>query len=137
MASKRRCGVCSSACINAAGISWSKYSLEREPENFMALSIKAHSHLVEAGCGYRAIAPEDVTAATRAARQAVGLNEASDFAHAVMSGVLRVCELDFDAAEREARRSLELNPYYSVALTMLGDALVHGGSVDDGIEQSE
>ncbi|MFQ5973893.1 MAG: adenylate/guanylate cyclase domain-containing protein, partial [Alphaproteobacteria bacterium] len=55
--------------------------IAREPANFMALAIKAWTHLAEPLCGYKDMEPQDRAAAVAAARQAVRLNEQSDFAH--------------------------------------------------------
>ena len=103
-----------------------------EPENFMALSMKAATHITETIAGYRALSPDDRAAALNAAREAVRLNSSSDFAHYVLSIVHLHCQADYVAARREADRSLEINPYYTLAKMALGEALICNGEVDDG-----
>lgn len=104
----------------------------KEPENFMALAMKAATHLTESIAGYRALSSDDRAAAFSAAREAVHLNANSDFAHFVLSWVHLHCQADFVASRREAERSLEINPYYTLAKMTLGETLICGGDVDDG-----
>ncbi len=108
--------------------------IDREPDSFMALAMISHCHLVEVTCGYREVAREDCAAALDRARLATRLNEKSDFAHYVLSHVHLNCERDFEAAESEARRGLELNPYYSLAMFQLGAVLIFGGRAEEGID---
>ena len=106
--------------------------LAAEPENFMALSMKAASHLCEFHAGYRAISPEDRAAALSTARQAVRLNANSDFTHHILGRVYLFCQRDFEAARREAERSLEINRYYTLAKNSLGEVLICTGHADEG-----
>jgi len=109
--------------------------LAREPENFSALAMKAHSHLHEAFCGYRRVAEDDTKAAFAAASRAVQLNENSDFARVVLGSVYVFAMADPAAARRETERALELNPYYSFAMHALGGILMCQGAMDDGLAQ--
>ena len=108
--------------------------IDRESDNFMALAMMSYCHLVEWFCGYREIAREDRVAALDKARLATRLNDQSDFVHLVLSQVHLVCERDFEAAEREARRGLELNPYYSLAMWRLGAVRVFDGRAEEGTD---
>jgi adenylate cyclase len=107
--------------------------LAREPENFTALAMKAHSHLHEPFCGYRTVAEDDAKAAFEAASRAVQLNENSDFARVVLGSVYVFAMADPAAAKRETERALELNPYYSFAMHALGGILMCQGAIDDGL----
>jgi adenylate cyclase len=110
--------------------------LERQPDDFMALAMLSCCHLVEAFCGYKGVSREDSLLARERAQRAARLNEQSEFVHFVLSYIYMFCDSDLDAAEDEARRALELNPYYSLAMWQLGTVLMHRGRGEEGIELS-
>ncbi len=107
--------------------------IEREPDNFMALAIRAVYTFREVICGYREIAPEDGADGLRLVRRAIELNELSDFAHTILASILMHWERDLGAAMREAERSLELNPNYILGMDMLGTAKIFSGEPEAGL----
>ncbi len=109
--------------------------IAREPDNFMAHAIKSLSHLVDPLCGYKEITPQDRTAAIEEARQAVRLNEQSDFASFMRAIVYLYAERDIESAVRQSERVLELNPLYPMGLFSLGLAQIHDGDAEAGIKQ--
>jgi adenylate cyclase len=108
--------------------------LEREPNDDMALAMIAASQLAELLCGYRDITPEDRQAIIDRARRATRINGNSEFARFVLCAYYLYCDQDFDAAEREAKRALEINPYYSVATFSLGWTNIFRGQAEEGID---
>jgi adenylate cyclase len=114
-----------------------KHVLDREPQNFMALTMQAHAHLSEFVCGYRAVPEADGVVARTLARRAAQINDASDYLHFVLSEIALCVTCDPATAAAEARRSLELNPYYAFATTMLGAALIAAGDFTEGIALCE
>jgi adenylate cyclase len=111
--------------------------LKRDPNNFMALTIRAWGAIVEVVCGYREVSPADATIALQFARKANELNGRSDFAHAVYAGILLYLKRDLDAVVRLAKRSLELNPNYALGMDMLGMAMMYAGDAEAGLRECE
>jgi adenylate cyclase len=109
--------------------------LKRDPNNFMALTIRAWGAMVEVVCGYRDASPTDATIALQFARKATELNGRSDFAHAVYAGIHLYLKRDLDAVVRLAKRSLELNPNYALGMDMLGMAMMYVGDAEAGLRE--
>jgi adenylate cyclase len=109
--------------------------VKRDPNNFMALGIRAWGALVEVVCGYREVSPADAAIALQLGRKATELNGRSDFAHVVYAGILLYLKHDLDAVVRQAKRSLELNPNYALAMDMLGMAMMYAGDAEAGLRE--
>ena len=107
--------------------------LMRSPENFIALALRALSHLKEVFAGYGVVAQEDGEAAFTRASAAVQLNSDSDFGHYMHGVVLLSCRGDHKAAEGAIERSLELSPNYAHATFAHGMILITVGDIEDGI----
>jgi adenylate cyclase len=107
--------------------------IARNPNNFMALAIRAVNAFVEVTCGYKECSREDAETGRRLIRRALEIKERSDFAHLIMGNILLYCERDIEGAMRETERSLELNPSYILAMDTLGTAKIFAGDVDAGI----
>jgi tetratricopeptide (TPR) repeat protein len=107
--------------------------VERDPNNFMALAIRAWGAMVEVVCGYRDVSPIDVKTGLEFSRKATELNLRSDFAHLVYGLILLYVKRDLDAAARQARRSLELNANYALAHDLLGMTMLYGGEPEQGL----
>jgi adenylate cyclase len=107
--------------------------VERDPNNFMALAIRAWGAMVEVVCGYRQVPSIDADTALELSRKATELNLRSDFAHLVYGLILLYLKRDLDAAGRQARRSLELNANYALAHDLLGMTMLYGGEPEQGL----
>ncbi len=107
--------------------------VKRDPNNFMALAIRAWGAMVEVVCGYREVSPADSAIALQFARKATELNGRSDFAHLVYGLMLLYLKRDLDAAVRQAKRSLELNPNYALSIYLLGMAMMYAGDAEAGL----
>ena len=108
--------------------------IDRDPADFMALAMMSYCRLTEVVCGYREIRDTVGAAALDFARRAVRLNEKSDFAHSSLCHALLYCDRDFDTAEREASRSLELNPSFALSMYQLGEVRIFHDRVENGID---
>jgi adenylate cyclase len=109
--------------------------VKRDPNNFMALAIRAWGAIVEVVCGFREVSPADSAIALQFARKAIELNGRSDFAHVVYAGILLYLKRDLDAVVRLAKRSLELNPNYALAMDMHGMATLYAGDAEAGLDE--
>ncbi|HYM80927.1 MAG TPA: protein kinase, partial [Candidatus Limnocylindria bacterium] len=67
------------------------------------------------------------------ARRALALDESLADAHVSMGAVLWLADWDWDGAEREFRRALQLNPSYSLGRSVLGILLISVGRPEEGV----
>ena len=111
--------------------------IAKSPDNFMALSIRAVNATIEPVCGWREPTAQDMADGLRLAQCALELNERSDFAHLVLGLIHLLCERDTAAAQREARRALELNPNYTLGMDLLGAAMTFSGDAAAGLPHCE
>ncbi len=75
--------------------------------------------------------------AKAAAERAIALDESSDVAHVALAVVNTWTDWDWDAAEREWRRTLELNPNNALAHAYFAHFLAIVGRVDEAVEHAE
>jgi adenylate cyclase len=109
--------------------------VKRDPNNFMALAIRAWGAIVEVVCGFREVSPADSAIALQFARKAIELNGRSDFAHVVYAGILLYLRRDLDAVVLQAKRGLELNPNYALGMDMHGMAMMYAGDAEAGLRE--
>ena len=84
---------------------------------------------------YRPILPGEVyPKAKAAAERALELDDSLAEAHAAMSCVLANYEWDWDGAEREIERAIELNPGYVTAYQWKAEDLIVRGKFDEAVE---
>ena len=105
----------------------------RSPNNFMALSIRAAGAMTQVICGYKEMSAEDAADCRRLAQRAIDLNERSDFGHTILGTFHLHGERDTASAIREAKRSLELNTTYIMAMDLLGAAMIFSGDAAAGV----
>ncbi len=75
--------------------------------------------------------------AKAAAERAIALDEASDKAHEILAVISTWTDWDWDAAEREFRRTLELNPNNANAHAYYAHFLAIMGRTDEAVEHAE
>ena len=78
---------------------------------------------------------EAMPKAREAARKALSLDDGLAEAHAALGLILDDYDYDFDGAEREYRRALELNPNYVPARQWRSELLFHLGRHDEAIAE--
>jgi adenylate cyclase len=108
--------------------------LEQEPDNFMALALRAAHLMYEAKCGYRAVASEDAATAYSCLRRSLRLNTHSDFVNVIHSSYNVWVVGGIPAALRDVQRALEINPHFGTGQAMLGLITILGGQYRDGVE---
>ncbi len=75
--------------------------------------------------------------AKAAAERAIALDESSDVAHEALAVINTWTDWDWDAAEREWRRTLELNPNNANAHAYYAHFLAIVGRLDEAVEHAE
>jgi serine/threonine-protein kinase len=84
---------------------------------------------------YRPIPPEKIYPKARAAAErALELDDSLAEAHAAMSCILSNYEWDWDGAEREIERAIQLNPGYATAYQWKAEDLIVRGKFDEAVE---
>jgi TolB-like protein/Tfp pilus assembly protein PilF len=84
------------------------------------------------------LSPRDsIPKATEAAKKALELDDTLSEAHLEMGKVHYWYDYDWNAAEKELRRSIELGPNYASAHAYYGWYLVSVGRFEEGIEESK
>jgi adenylate cyclase len=111
--------------------------LELQPKNFMALMM-AGSGLGTAEYLYGFGKPDEGTlnVAIRRVEESIRVNNKSDVNHTAHSLLLLFGRRRHADAHAAARRSLELNPDFNMAMWALGAALVFSGEADAGAESA-
>jgi TolB-like protein/DNA-binding winged helix-turn-helix (wHTH) protein/Flp pilus assembly protein TadD len=77
-----------------------------------------------------------MTQAKAAAVKAVQLDDSSAEAHASMAHILHNYDWDFEGAEREFKRAIELNPNYAIAHHWYAHLLMQVGRTDESLAQA-
>jgi TolB-like protein/class 3 adenylate cyclase/Flp pilus assembly protein TadD len=107
--------------------------LERNPDSALALAGLADAHASLWGFGFDR-SDEVPPKAMAAASQALAIDDTLAEAHASL-GFLLEDRLDWSGAEKELRRSLELNPGYATAHHWYGILLGRLGRVEEGLAE--
>lgn len=108
--------------------------LEQEPENFMALALRAAHLMYDAKCGYRAVSDADAQTAYQCLRRSLSLNTHSDFVNVIQSSYNVWVAGDIPAALRDVQRALEINPHFGTGQAMLGLIYILDGQYQEGVE---
>lgn len=109
--------------------------LAAEPDNFMALFMKAAILIGEIAFGWRKVTEDDAVAAADCIRRAQLLNAHSDFGLFTSANYKLFVAQDVAAALRDIDRCLEIHPQYPLGLQTHGLILILSGEVQRGIEQ--
>jgi tetratricopeptide (TPR) repeat protein len=109
-----------------------KHAIEIDPTYAAAYAALSAACTISVVLGYAAAA-EVYPRAMSAAKKALELDETLAEAHASLATVLFYQNWDFAGAERECRRSLELNPDYYGGHAGLGALNRHRGRFDEAI----
>jgi TolB-like protein/tetratricopeptide (TPR) repeat protein len=100
-------------------LSWFAQARQRDAGFARAWAGTADTYVLMSNYGHVAPA-EAMPRAREAAQRAVALDETLAEGHASLGHVLRAWDWDFEGAEREFRRALELNPNYALASLWYG-----------------
>jgi len=107
--------------------------LQHNPDDAMALSMRAFSIAIAPYYGVTPASADEVAGATEMAERSVQLAKTSDYSFVIRSMVALHLRADHANAIDDARIALELSPQYAIGLTALGEALAYAGRPDEGI----
>jgi len=107
-----------------------------DPAYAQAYSGLADAYALAGGWEYGVLAPQDAASRAReAASRAVYLDPALSEAHTSLAFALDMASWDWNGAEREFRRALDLNPGYATAHHWYGYHLMMVGRDNEGIAE--
>jgi|SRR5579872_394867 len=99
-------------------------AIEREPRYADAYAGRAEAYIVLSGWAFETIPPSEGLAKAKAdADKAVELDDASAQAHTARACILHIYDWNWQAAEKEFLRAIELSPNYATARQWYGQYL--------------
>ncbi|HEX6052607.1 MAG TPA: tetratricopeptide repeat protein, partial [Gemmatimonadaceae bacterium] len=119
----------------AAAIDYFEQAIAEDPRYAQAYTGLADSYALHVD--YREVPVKGGFASAKAyARKALELDESLAEAHASLAWALFIYDWDWDAAEREFRRAIELDPRYAAAHQWFAFLLVSKGALGDALIES-
>jgi len=117
-------------------VEYFQQAIEKEPGYSRAYAGLSDSYALVSG--YAGTPPRDLRPkAQAAARRAVELDEQSAEAHTSRALVAQNFDWDWQTAEKEYRRAIELDPNYATAHHWFAEYLAHMGRFDEALVESE
>jgi adenylate cyclase len=107
--------------------------LRDDPVHPMALGMRSFAMFVISSFKVVPMTPEDREDAIRMAELGLERRGESDFLHWLRGTLALYLQKDYDLANRQAERALEINPHYAPALRLRGEALCFGGDPAKGL----
>jgi len=119
----------------AEGIQYFEQAIAEDPRFALAYTGLSDSYALQ--IDYRSVpVGEGMERARTAARRALELDETLAEAHASLAWCLFIYDWEWDAAEREFRRAIELDPRYASARQWHAFLLVTRGRLDEAMAES-
>jgi serine/threonine-protein kinase len=118
------------------GVEYFKQAIEKDPDYALAYAGLADSYYLLAGTAYGALPPQEaIPRAKAAALKALQIDDALAEAHASIASVL-TSEWDWPAAEKEYKRSIELNPGYATVRQWYAFYLTAMGRLEEALVEA-
>ena len=119
------------------GIEYFKQAIEKDPNFALAYAGLADSYYLLAGTAYGALpSKEAIPRAKAAAQKALQIDDMLAEAHASMASVL-ASEWDWVGAEKEYKRSIELNPGYATVRQWYAFHLTEMGRLEEALVEAK
>jgi len=119
-----------------AAIGYFQRATARDPTYARAHAALADAYTLMAG--YSPRQPKQLASQARAAaRKALELDEGSPEAHTAFALIVQNHDWDWQTAEQEFRRAIELNPSYATAHHWYAEHLMWRGRFDEALQESE
>jgi TolB-like protein/DNA-binding winged helix-turn-helix (wHTH) protein/Tfp pilus assembly protein PilF len=118
------------------GIAYFQLAIQRDPNYALAYAGLAESYITLSQPWNGALSPkETLPQAKAAATRALAIDDSFGEAHAALAHVIELYDWDWQGAEKEYRRALELNPNDAMAHLWYGEYLQVMGRNEEGIVQ--
>jgi len=119
------------------GVEYFKQAIERDPNFALAYAGLADSYYLLAGTAFGALPPgEAIPRAKAAALKALQIDDALAEAHASMASIL-TSEWNWPGAEKEYKRSIELNPSYATVRQWYAFYLATMGRLEEALVEAK
>jgi TolB-like protein/DNA-binding winged helix-turn-helix (wHTH) protein/Tfp pilus assembly protein PilF len=120
----------------ARAVGWFQQAVDADPNYAQAYAGLADSYALMSTYGY-APAKEYMPKARNAALRALQINDSLAEAHTSLAVIAENFDWDWQTAEKEYRRAIELNPNYATAHQWYAECLALQGRFDDALRESE
>ena len=111
-------------------------AVQRDPRYALSYAGLADTYSLLGGSGY--LAPSEAwPKAKQAAMQALNIDDTLPEAHTSLGLVKEHYDWDWDGAEREFKRAIELNPSSATAHLWYGDFLANTGHLEEGMRETK
>src|SRR5258708_31754751 len=118
------------------GIAYFQRAIQKDPNYAPAYAVIAECYITLGQPWTGALPPKEVLPqAKEAASKAVAIDESLGEAHAALAHVIELYDWDWQGAEKEYRRALELNPNDAMAHDWYGEYLQAMGRNEEGFVQ--
>jgi TolB-like protein/Tfp pilus assembly protein PilF len=117
-------------------VAWFEQAVERDPNQARAYAGLADAYSMMSGYGL-VRADEYMPKARAAARTAMHIDDSLAEAHSSLAVIAQNYDWDWQTAEKEFRRAIELNPNYATAHQWYAESLAFQGRFEDALAESE
>jgi TolB-like protein/DNA-binding winged helix-turn-helix (wHTH) protein/Tfp pilus assembly protein PilF len=112
-------------------------AIDKDPNYARAYAGLAETYALMPGFSTRSIDNQMMPRARAAALRALELDEKSAEAHTALALIIENYDYDLQAAEKEYRRAIELDPNYATAHQWYAELLTWQGNFDEALRESE
>jgi len=108
-------------------------AIKKDPNYALAYAGLANAHTPS---DFMLLPPETMAEAKAAAKKALEIDDTLAEAHTAQARVMLFYDLDWQAAERELKRAIDLNPNYTESHHMYSHYLIYVGRIEQSLAES-